>query len=97
MKTINKVLNILRDYMATKGSVYGIEALGVFGSVARDQEREDSDVDVVIKLGKSNLMTLSRIRWELEEAVNRHVQIVQYRERMNPFLKKRIDREAQYV
>ena len=53
MKTINKVLNILRDYMATKGSVYGIEALGVFGSVARDQEREDSDVDVVIKLGKS--------------------------------------------
>ena len=27
----------------------------------------------------------------------RHVDIIQYREKMNPFLKKRIDQEAVYV
>lgn len=33
----------------------------------------------------------------MEERLHRHVDIVSYRERMNPFLKTRIQQEACYV
>jgi uncharacterized protein len=91
------VLQILRTYKEEAGARYGITALGVFGSVARGQATEDSDVDVVLETNMPNLFILSRVRQELEERIVRHVDLVRYRERMNPFLKKRIDRDALYV
>jgi uncharacterized protein len=91
------ILQILRTYKEEVGARYGITALGVFGSVARGQATEESDVDVVIQTRTPNLLILSRVRQELEERIVRHVDVVRYREQMNPFLKKRIDRDAVYV
>jgi uncharacterized protein len=65
--------------------------------VARGEEREDSDVDIVVKIDPPNLITLSRIRLEIEELIHKHVDITQYSEKMNKLLKKRIDNEAVYV
>lgn len=91
------ILQILRTYKQEVGARYGITAIGVFGSVARGQAEEESDVDVVLKTNTPNLFILSRVRQELEERIARHVDLVRYRESMNPFLKKRIDRDAHYV
>lgn len=90
-------LQILTQYQKESGRRYGILSLGIFGSLARDVSSDASDVDVVVRLKEPNLFTLSRIRIELEERLNRHVDIVSYRERMNPFLKERIQQEACYV
>ncbi|GAB7028510.1 nucleotidyltransferase family protein [Geotalea toluenoxydans] len=76
---------------------YGITALGIFGSVAREQTTGTSDVDVVVKMNDPNLFTLVHVKETLEEALHEHVDIVHYRERMNEFLKSRIDREVIYV
>jgi predicted nucleotidyltransferase len=91
------ILQILRTYKEEVGAHYGITALGVFGSIARGQATEESDVDVVIQTRTPNLLILSRVRQELEERIVRHVDVVRYREQMNPFLKKRIDKDAVYV
>ncbi len=91
------ILQILRTYKEEVGPHHVFTALGVFGSVARGQSTEESDVDVVIKTEAPNLLILSRVRQELEERIVRHVDVVRYREQMNPFLKKRIDRDAVYV
>jgi predicted nucleotidyltransferase len=93
----NTALQTLREFHKEFGSLYGIQSLGLFGSTARDCATEESDVDVVVSLKEPNLFTLSRIRIELEAQLHRHVDIVSYRDRMNPFLKKRIQREACYV
>lgn len=90
-------LEALQQFQQENGSRYGILSLGLFGSTARDAATESSDVDVVISLKKPNLLTLSKIRLELEEQLHRHVDIVSYRERMNPFLKERIQRDVSYV
>lgn len=71
--------------------------MGVFGSVARNQSRDDSDVDVIIAVDQPNLVALSHIRQDIEELVKRHVDLVQYRVNMRKTLKERIDREAVYV
>jgi len=43
------VLAILRDFKQRFAEKYGILEIGIFGSTARDDAREDSDVDICIK------------------------------------------------
>lgn len=93
----DKIITVLHEYKKQFAAQYGITALGVFGSVTRGQMRDESDVDIVIEIAKPNIITLSRIRLEIEELVNKHVDIVHYREQMNKLLKERIDRDAIYV
>ncbi len=92
-----QVLDILKQYKSEHANDYGITQLGVFGSVARDDANENSDVDVVIQLKKPNLFALSNIRQELEERLKKHVDIIRVRDRMNQFLKEQIFKEAVYV
>jgi predicted nucleotidyltransferase len=97
MTNKNKTLEILRDLKGEFAERYGITTLGIFGSVAREEEMETSDVDVVVTMREPNLFTLVHVKEELEEALHEHVDIVHYRERMNAFLKRRIDQEGIYV
>ena len=76
---------------------YGIISLGLFGSAARDENRADSDIDIVIKLKKQDLFNMIGIKQDLEETLHTNVDIISYREKMNAFLKNRIDKEAIYV
>lgn len=76
---------------------YNIEKIGLFGSYARNTQRKDSDIDIVIQLKKQDLFDLIGIKQELEEEFHRKVDIVSYRNKMNPFLRSRIDKEVIYV
>ncbi|MDF1577719.1 MAG: nucleotidyltransferase family protein [Desulfobulbales bacterium] len=93
----NEIIKILREYKEELASQYGILDIGIFGSVARDEAGEDSDVDVVVRIAKPDLFMLAGIKIELEERFHRPVDIVTYRKNMNQFLKKRIDGEAVYA
>jgi len=76
---------------------YGITALGLFGSVARDEATDTSDIDVVVQSDTLDLFTLVHIKEELEAAFHRPIDVLHYRSRMNPYLKRRIEQEAVYV
>jgi len=93
----NDIIQTLRGFMAKNRDRYEITRIGVFGSAARDSMNEQSDIDVVVELGKPDLFYLIGIKQDLEEKFHRAVDIVRYRDRMNAFLKKRIDKEAVYV
>jgi len=94
MPNQNQILSTLRDYKEKYGKQYGIEEIGIFGSYARGEAGEESDVDVFLKLKHANLFLLSRIRIELEELFGVHTDVVQLREKMNIYLKKHIEEEA---
>ncbi len=91
------ILAILRDFKQNFSDKYGILELGVFGSIARDDAREDSDVDICIKTKTPNPFAIVHIREEIESRVGKHVDIVRVREKMNTFLKERIEKEGVYV
>lgn len=92
-----EIFKILREYKLRFAEQYNIQSLGVFGSVARSEERPGSDIDVVIRLGKPDLFLLAGIKDDLEAQLHSPVDLVTYRESMNPLLRERIDREAVYV
>jgi uncharacterized protein len=91
------ILELLRKYKNNKGATYDIIRLGIFGSVARGTAHEDSDIDVVVVLGKPDMFNLIGIKQDLEDEFKCKIDLVRHRENMNPFLKKRIDEEAVYV
>ncbi len=90
----NKILSTLREYKKKYAKQYGIVEIGIFGSYARGEAKEESDVDVFLKLKHSNLFLLSRIRIEIEDLLGVHTDVVQVRDRMNSYLKKHIEEEA---
>ena len=93
----DEIIQTLRGFVEINRDKYEIVRIGVFGSAARDNMNEQSDIDVVVELGKPDLFYLVGIKQDLEEKFQRPVDIVRYRDRMNAFLKKRIDKEAVYV
>ena len=93
----DEVLDILKKRKAEFAASYGVTDIGIFGSLARGEAKTGSDVDVVVKMRKPDLFFMVHIKEELEDDYGTKVDIVHYREKMNAFLKKRIDREAIYV
>ncbi len=93
----NDIIRILRSFVEMNGDRYEIIRIGIFGSAAREKMEELSDIDVVVELSKPDLFYLIGIKQDLEEKFHKPVDIVRYRDRMNTFLKKRIDKEAIYV
>jgi hypothetical protein len=80
-----------------KGLRYLGEQIRRKAALARGEATDASDVDVVVELERPDLLLLVGIKQELEELLQRPVDVVRCRERMNPFLKKRILRDAVYV
>jgi predicted nucleotidyltransferase len=95
--TRKEVLQTLSRFRQTRQDEFGIVRLGVFGSAARGEIPDLGDVDVIVELAYPDLLALIGIKQELEELLQRPVDVVRYRDRMNAFLKQRIDQEAIYV
>jgi predicted nucleotidyltransferase len=91
------VLRELKNHLTQFGRLYGVTKIGIFGSAARDELRQNSDIDVVVEMREPDLFYLVHIKEELEKDFNRRVDIIRYRNSMNRFLKARIDREARYA
>ncbi|OQX00454.1 MAG: nucleotidyltransferase [Desulfobacteraceae bacterium IS3] len=93
----DEIVHSLRRFKEMNRKKYRIIKIGFFGSAAKGCMNEHSDIDVVVELEEQDLFHLIGIRQELEEQFDRPVDVVSYREKMNRFLRNRIDREAVYV
>lgn len=46
MKTTDQYKAILKEFYQERGTDYGIRKIGIFGSVARGNQRDGSDIDI---------------------------------------------------
>lgn len=65
MKTTAEYLQLLKQFKEANAKRYGIQKMGLFGSVARGEHTEDSDVDVLYE-GEPNILLRSRmnVNWK---------------------------------
>jgi hypothetical protein len=87
-------LQVLARFRQSRHEEFGLLRIGVFGSTVRDETTDRSDVDIVVDLSDPDLFALVDIKQELEELLQRRVDIVRYGDRMNAFLKECIEQEA---
>jgi hypothetical protein len=92
-----EILLLLHRYKERNRKKYSIINIGLFGSASRRTMNEQSDIDIVVELGDPDMFNLISIKQDLEKELNRSVDILRYREKMNAFLKAKIEKEAMYV
>jgi uncharacterized protein len=97
MKTKKHYIHLLSNFHKNRGFVYGINKLGIFGSVARGEQKEGSDVDIYYEGEPLSLFKIAALKDELETALGNPVDIVRIRKSMNNLLKKRIQKDGLYV
>ena len=89
--------SILQKYRAEildLASRHGAVNVRVFGSLARGEAREDSDLDLPVTLGEGrSLLDLVGLKQDLEDLVHRPVDVVTERA-LSPYLRDRVFSEA---
>lgn len=93
----DQIVNFLKSKKEFFEKEYKVKKIGIFGSYARGEIREESDIDIAVELEKPDLFFLIGIKQTIEEAFGSKVDIIRLRENMNQLLKKRIEQEAIYV
>lgn len=97
MRSKEDYIRILRTLKDNSASKYGIEAIGIFGSVARGDNTEDSDLDVFVKLSSPDYFIMSELKEELERCCGCQVDLLRLRPSLRPLLKSRIERDGIYA
>ena len=92
MLTRDELLAILRRQRDLLNKRYPIRRLALFGSWARGDAREDSDVDVLVDVDPSIGLRFVDLAEEIERAVGRRVDLVS-RRAIKPSLWQRIEAE----
>jgi len=94
--TKSEILDYLKNHYTVLKEKYDVEAIGIFGSYARDEAKEDSDIDIFVKM-EPKLFNLIAVKQTIEEGLHKKVDIVRLRDKMNPYLKKRILKDGIYA
>jgi len=90
----DQVLPLLRERQRAWRQRYQLQRIGLFGSTARNQATASSDVDVWVELDPLTPYATVHLKQELEELLQRPVDLVRLRERMNPALRRAILQEG---
>lgn len=86
----NKIISYLKKYKP--------ERIAIFGSYARGEETERSDLDLLVSFKKSfGLLELVKIERELSELVCRKVDLITERAIKNKKLKTYIQKDLQII
>jgi len=89
----DKILTLLKN-RKRQLKKFGVRSVSIFGSVARNQARKNSDVDILVDFERPiGLFEFARLKLYLEEALGRKVDLVTP-EALRKELRENILREA---
>lgn len=76
MKTHNATLKLVKEKYPYLLTEFGVEKIGVFGSIAKGIEKEDSDIDIVVKLKKPLGLKFTELVEYLENLFHKKVDVL---------------------
>ena len=85
----NKTIETLKTTRQYLGEHYEVHSMMLFGSLARNEQREDSDVDICVEM-VPNLFNQAGVKIYLQELLGCDVDVVRMRDNMNPLFKQQI-------
>jgi predicted nucleotidyltransferase len=97
MKNKDEYLYKLQQFKQLYSSEYGIERIGIFGSVARGEQAENSDIDIYYEGKSLGLKSLVEFPAQLEKFLDAPVDIVRKHENLRPSFVKRIMQDIVYA
>ena len=92
---IKKIFEKEKNYISKN---FYVKEIGIFGSMVRGEQREESDIDILVELekGHKDFFNFMKLKYYLEETLGRKVDLV-IKNAIKPELKERIFKEVEYV
>ncbi len=93
--TIKKISVILGDNEMSEH--YHVKKIGIFGSCVRGEDRQDSDLDILVEFTKPvDLFQFMDLEEHIERLVGRKVDLVS-NNALKPFIRENVLREVVYI
>lgn len=97
MTTFDDINRIILDHLDELRKAHGISAIGVFGSFARGEQREASDVDILVEFSRPiGFVAFMRLEEYLQQILDRKVDLVS-KKALKAYIGKHILEEVRYV
>ena len=93
MKSTQEYIATLKQHAPILRERFGMTSMQLFGSVARGEQTEDSDVDVLVDLPPT-LRAVGGANDYLEEIMGCHVDMIRNHSRLTPFFLKQVERDG---
>jgi len=85
----------LREYKPILKDRYSVKKIGIFGSYVRNEQKEDSDIDIIVEFSGPVGFQFIDLKLYLEEILNSKVDLVTPNA-LKPQIKEQILREVSY-
>ena len=95
MKSRGDIFSLLEKHRE-EIKAFGVLELGIFGSFAREEQTEKSDVDVLVELDLRTFDAYMNLLFFLEDLFDRKVDLV-VKDTIKPIIRNRVLRETIYV
>jgi len=78
MKNLDEIKSLLERHKETISKRFGVEKIGIFGSYSRGEQKECSDVDIVVefKVGEKTFDNYMDLKFYLEDILESEVDLV---------------------
>ena len=94
--TKKEILNYLSSHKKDFQKEFEVEKIGLFGSYARNEANDNSDIDIFVHM-KPDLFKLIELKEQIEEDLQKKVDIIRNHKHIKPFLLKMIQKDINYV
>ena len=93
----DRALTLLREHKTVLAQRFGVADIAVFGSIARDEAADGSDVDVLVRFdGPATSERYFGVQFYLEDLIGRSVDLITDRA-LRTELRPHVEREAIHV
>ncbi len=92
-----KELEILKEDKQLLADKFGVEELGIFGSVARGENKPESDIDILASFNINTLHNYISLVEYLQNRLNRKVDLVTKHKFLSPRFIEEIKKDIVYA
>lgn len=93
MITRNECIDRLKACKNVVRQKFGVQSMRLFGSFARNEQNDSSDVDICVDM-EPNLLRRSGLKQYLEELLNCRVDVLRFHQNMDQYLINQINRDG---
>lgn len=94
--TREQILDFLKQHKQEMHDSFGVTRIGLFGSYARGDARDDSDIDIAIELAKNSADSYFGLLHYLEDSFQKRIDLG-IESNFKPIIKPYIVKEILYV
>lgn len=93
MKTTNDYISIIKSHISDLTLRFNISSLYIYGSVARGEQTENSDIDIYVKMPAKMYLVIAAKQY-LEEILGCNVDVVRDHPSLNSYLRQQIEHDG---